>query len=166
MLQLCIMDGRAYSVLEEGGRQNIEEFVEECVILANNQVNIHACRFASSELGLLQTLAAVVRLCPGVVHACTHVGVLSLTLWALKTTWSLLDAQGKPLLAPGRAGMHTDMGKVAVQMQGTRAYLPDLSVTGTASAPRCSHKWHCACAAASLGSCSLQCRFERVVPRT
>jgi hypothetical protein len=56
----------------------------------------------------------------------------SFTLWAL-ITHLLLDAQGKPLLAPGRAGTHTDMGKVAVQMQGMRAYLPDLSVTGKAS---------------------------------
>ncbi len=37
---MCILDGRQYNVLEELGRQNVEEAVEECVILSNGQVSI------------------------------------------------------------------------------------------------------------------------------
>ena len=40
-----------------------------------------------------------------------------------------LCLQNKELLAPGRGGTHRDM-KVVVQLQRTKAHLPELSITG------------------------------------
>ena len=34
---MCILDGKAYTALQDAGRENFEEDVEACIIAANNQ---------------------------------------------------------------------------------------------------------------------------------
>lgn len=36
-MQMCILDGKAYTALQEAGREQYEEDVEACIIAANNQ---------------------------------------------------------------------------------------------------------------------------------
>ncbi len=44
-----------------------------------------------------------------------------------------MGSQGKPLLAPGRAGELNQAGRVVVPIIRGRACLPDLSITGSLS---------------------------------
>ena len=37
VLQMCILDGKAYTALQDAGREGFEEDVEGCIIATNNQ---------------------------------------------------------------------------------------------------------------------------------
>ena len=39
-MQMYILDGKAFAGLEESGQQHSEHAVDECMLLANNQVSM------------------------------------------------------------------------------------------------------------------------------
>lgn len=63
---MCILDGKAYTALQEAGREQFEEDVEACIIAANNQGKelLSAGRNASHN----KDKWVVVPLCRGQAH--------------------------------------------------------------------------------------------------
>ena len=50
-MQMYILDGKAFAGLEESGQQHSEHAVDECMLLANNQVSISCDEGMGIQLG-------------------------------------------------------------------------------------------------------------------